>query len=266
MDSEETPLQKRLDQLGKTLGWGALAICALVFIVAVLRNTDLAIITAAGGGLLAYLNAAKKQIVDMFMLAVGLAIAAVPEGLPAVVTITLALGMREMIRRHALIRRLSSVETLGSATVICSDKTGTLTQNEMTVTRIWVDGQFVNVTGSGYSRRGSSRWAANRSTCVNIQAWGPPCGWVRSITMPNLETVEGDDQSYRIVGDPTEGALLIAAAKADATMWNYTRHTRARTRCLSIRNANAWSPSMISGSPTQRMFLHSRTTKCTAGM
>ena len=92
VDSEETPLQKRLDQLGKTLGWGALAVCALVFIVAVLRNTDLAIISAAGGGLLAYLSAAKKQIVDMFMLAVGLAIAAVPEGLPAVVTITLALG------------------------------------------------------------------------------------------------------------------------------------------------------------------------------
>ena len=143
-----------------------LPVCALVFIVAVLRNTDLAIITASGGGLLAYLSAAKKQIVDMFMLAVGLAIAAVPEGLPAVVTITLALGMREMIRRHALIRRLSSVETLGSATVICSDKTGTLTQNEMTVTRIWVDGQFVNVTGSGYSRRGEFQ-VENKSVDLN---------------------------------------------------------------------------------------------------
>ena len=149
VDQETTPLQKRLDQLGKTLGIAALAVCGLVFIVAVLRGTDLSILTAPGGGFLAYLNAAKKQIVDVFMLAVGLAIAAVPEGLPAVVTITLALGMQEMIRRHALIRRLSSVETLGSATVICSDKTGTLTQNEMTVTRIWVDGQFIKVTGSG---------------------------------------------------------------------------------------------------------------------
>jgi P-type Ca2+ transporter type 2C len=216
VDQEETPLQKRLDQLGKTLGIAALIICALVFVVAVLRGTDLTILTSPGGGILAYLSAAKKQIVNMFMLAVGLAIAAVPEGLPAVVTITLALGMREMIRRHALIRRLSSVETLGSATVICSDKTGTLTQNEMTVTRIWVDGQFVNVTGSGYSRQGDFLVG---STPIDRSKY-PGVGtaiWVGALNNDaQLEAVEGDDKSYRIVGDPTEGALLIAAAKANA--------------------------------------------------
>ena len=91
------------------------------------------------------------------MIAVSLAIAAVPEGLPAIVTISLALGMREMVRRHALIRRLASVETLGSATVICSDKTGTLTQNAMTVTRVWVDGALVEITGSGYTPDGEFR-------------------------------------------------------------------------------------------------------------
>jgi P-type Ca2+ transporter type 2C len=215
VDQEETPLQKRLDQLGKTLGIGALAICGLVFIVAVLRGTDLGIIAAPGGGLLAYLSAAKKQIVEMFMLAVGLAIAAVPEGLPAVVTITLALGMREMIHRHALIRRLSSVETLGSATVICSDKTGTLTQNEMTVTRLWVDGQFVSVTGSGYSRQGEFQ-VGGEPVDLHKYPGVETALWVGALNNDaQLESVDGDDQTYRIVGDPTEGALLIAAAKAD---------------------------------------------------
>ena len=125
VETESTPLQKRLDDLGKILGWAALAVCALVFAVGWMRGND---------------------PLDMFMLAVGLAIAAVPEGLPAVVTISLALGMREMIKRHALIRRLSSVETLGSTTTICSDKTGTLTQNKMTVTRLWADDRFLTVT------------------------------------------------------------------------------------------------------------------------
>ena len=110
VEQEETPLQKRLDQLGKTLGFAALIISAIVFLVGWARG---------------------NAPLDMFLIAVSLAIAAVPEGLPAVVTISLALGMREMISKNALIRRLSSVETLGSATVIGSDKTGTLTQNEI---------------------------------------------------------------------------------------------------------------------------------------
>ncbi len=217
VDQEETPLQKRLDQLGKTLGWGALAVCGIVFVVAVIENTDLGILAATGGGVLAYLSSAKKELVEFFIVAVSLAIAAVPEGLPAVVTISLALGMREMIRRHALIRRLSSVETLGSATVICSDKTGTLTQNEMTVTRVWVDGLFVTVTGSGYSRRGEFQ-VDNKPVDLHIYPGVETALWLGALNNDaQLETVDGDDQSYRIVGDPTEGSLLIAAAKADAT-------------------------------------------------
>src|SRR6266536_1959371 len=151
VETEETPLQRRLDQLGKSLSVAALFRVAIVFIVALINSTD---IHQLFTGPLAYVRAYAANITEVFIIAVSLAIAAVPEGLPAVVTISLALGMREMIKRHALIRKLSSVETLGSATVICSDKTGTLTQNEMTVTRLWVDGQFISITGTGYAPQG----------------------------------------------------------------------------------------------------------------
>jgi Ca2+-transporting ATPase len=216
VENEETPLQRRLEELGKTLGVGALLVCALVFVVAIFQNTDLGLLTASGGGLLVYLSAAKEQLVETFLVAVSLAIAAVPEGLPAVVTISLALGMREMIRRHALIRRLSSVETLGSATVICSDKTGTLTQNEMTVTRLWVDGKFVKVTGSGYSRSGEFI-VDEKSSDLKEYPGVMTALWVGALNNDaQLESIEGDEHSFRIIGDPTEGSILIAAAKAGA--------------------------------------------------
>jgi Ca2+-transporting ATPase len=217
VNEEETPLQKRLDQLGKVLGWGALIICGLVFVESVIENTNLGLITAAGGGILTYLNASKSELVNFFLVAVSLAIAAVPEGLPAVVTISLALGMREMIRHHALIRKLASVETLGSATVICSDKTGTLTQNEMTVTRLWVDGQFVGVTGSGYSRRGEFLVDGKP---VDLTAKYPgvlTALWVGVLNNDAaLELLEDSSDTYRIIGDPTEGSMLVAALKTGA--------------------------------------------------
>jgi Ca2+-transporting ATPase len=139
LEAEATPLQQRLDQLGRQLGYACLAICAVVFAAALFNQTNLGLIVAPDAGLLAYLRQSSTVITEIFMIAVSLAIAAVPEGLPAVVTIALALGMREMVKRHALIRRLAAVETLGSATVICSDKTGTLTQSQMTAVRLWVD-------------------------------------------------------------------------------------------------------------------------------
>ena len=197
VQQEPTPLQRRLDQLGKTLGWGALIICALVFVVGWARGFN---------------------PLDMFMIAVGLAIAAVPEGLPAVVTISLALGMREMIKRHALIRRLSSVETLGSATTICSDKTGTLTQNEMTATRMWVDGEFIDITGSGYNPNGDfviDGKAVNPGDYLGALT----ALWVATLNNDaDLEITGASDgrQTYRMVGDPTEGALIVAAAKVGA--------------------------------------------------
>ena len=152
------------------------------------------------------------------MIAVSLAIAAVPEGLPAVVTISLALGMREMVKRHALIRKLSSVETLGSATVICSDKTGTLTQNAMTVTRVWVDGKVLEITGAGYTPEGDFMDGDKKVTSARLPRHRQPrCGWAPSITIPCSTSFEEDGKKrYRIVGDPTEGSLLVAAAKAGA--------------------------------------------------
>jgi Ca2+-transporting ATPase len=211
VEAEETPLQRRLDQLGQTLSIGALILVAVVFILELMDATHIFSLFSSP---LIYLQTYAKEITNVFIIAVSLAIAAVPEGLPAVVTISLALGMREMIQRHALIRKLASVETLGSATVICSDKTGTLTQNEMTVTRLWVDNQTIEITGEGYSSKGNFlangkkiQW--NKYRAVRTVLW---------LSILNndaqIEPVKGSKHSYRVVGDPTEAALLVAAAKA----------------------------------------------------
>jgi Ca2+-transporting ATPase len=196
VEEEETPLQKRLDQLGKTLGWATIVISGLVFISGLIE-----------GG----------NVLDMFMVAVSLAIAAVPEGLPAVVTISLALGMREMVKKHALIRRLSSVETLGSATVICSDKTGTLTQNAMTVTRVWVDGKALEVTGTGYAPIGDFQENGHKVEISSFPGISTAL-WVGTLNNDSQleKSVEDGKESFRIIGDPTEGSILVAAAKAGA--------------------------------------------------
>jgi Ca2+-transporting ATPase len=194
----------------------ALFLVAIVFIVALINSTN---INELFTGPLGYLQEFAEEITEVFIIAISLAIAAVPEGLPAVVTISLALGMREMIKRHALIRKLSSVETLGSATVICSDKTGTLTQNEMTVTRLWADAQFVHVTGTGYVPKGD--FLVNGKT-VDISKYPAilTALWLGLLNNDSLIETTGEEDSqktYRIVGDPTEGALVVAAAKAGAT-------------------------------------------------
>jgi Ca2+-transporting ATPase len=213
VEDEETPLQRRLDDLGKVLGWGSLAICGLVFVIAVVRYV------LRPGAADFFGPAAIEAYTEAFMVAVSLAIAAVPEGLPAVVTISLALGMREMVRRHALIRKLSSVETLGSATVICSDKTGTLTQNEMTVTRIWSDGNFVNVTGSGYAPTGEftkdgEAVDLNDYPAIKTALW---IGTLNNDAQLEHAGEQGGQETYRMIGDPTEGAILVAALKAGSS-------------------------------------------------
>ena len=214
-EHEPTPLQQRLDELGKQLGYVCLAICGLVFVVAALKQTDLGVL--ASQGLMPYLALYSTALTGIFLIAVSLAIAAVPEGLPAVVTISLALGMREMVKRHALIRRLASVETLGAASVICSDKTGTLTQNQMTVVRLWVDDQTFTVTGEGYDPRGGEFKLGDEAVDMRRYPGALTALWAGSLASDAyLETIgaPGTAQTYRVAGDPTEGAIIVAAAKA----------------------------------------------------
>ena len=187
-EERETPLQKRLAQLAKYLGIGALTICIIVFITGIMR------------GILAG---------EMFLAAVSLAVAAVPEGLPAVVTITLALGVQRMVRKNAIIRKLQAVETLGCATVICTDKTGTLTRNEMTVRKICTNDTLITLSGEGYAPFGEfrSEKETHEDSLRFLLQIGALCNDA-SLTQP-------EEGGWKILGDPTEGALVVAAAKAD---------------------------------------------------
>jgi Ca2+-transporting ATPase len=198
-----TPLQEKLQQFGKWLGIACLLISALVFVL-----------TFTEPGVLARALRDPKVVVDPFMTAVALAVAAIPEALPAVVTIVLALGMQRMVARHVIIRRLPAVETLGAATHICSDKTGTLTENKMTVRRLYLgDGTRLSVTGQGYEPRGEFRsgdrpLAPDRSDLRWLLRIAAGCNDASLVTK---ETGRGLEST--ILGDPTEGALLSLAAK-----------------------------------------------------
>ncbi len=192
-EPEATPLQRRLEQLGHLLLYVSLGVVAVVFALGLWRG---------------------EPLVGMFLTSVSLAVAAIHEGLPAIVTITLALGVTRMVARHALIRRLPAVETLGSTTVICTDKTGTLTKNEMTVTRLFVDGRAFEVTGEGYAPEGEIRPLA---PAVSLSGKGAEGEAVRELLIAavlcNGATLQQMGATWQVLGDPTEGALLVAAAK-----------------------------------------------------
>ena len=150
--------------------------------------------------------------VDAFLYALGVMVALVPEGLPAVMSVSLAIGVQRMAAAQALIKRLSSVETLGSTTVICTDKTGTLTAGEMTATRVWCDGRAYDVTGVGYGRR---RDASSWPRVAGEPARGAAhCCCAPCIHCNNARLIHDDGAGWSILGDPTEGALLVLAAKA----------------------------------------------------
>ena len=186
-EDEATPLQKKLDDLGKVLGIVCLAICGIIFALSWLRDP-------AGG------------VFEPFMEAVALAVAAIPEGLTVVVTVVLAMGMQKMVKVNAIIKRLSAVETLGSTTVICSDKTGTLTQNKMTIQRIYDGKELYDVSGTGYSPVGD---ILDKSGNKSTEAVGKI---LEGILLCNDAIY--DPQNETIVGDPTEGAMVVLAHKA----------------------------------------------------
>jgi Ca2+-transporting ATPase len=187
---EGTPLQQKLDSFGRVLVWATLGIVALLFGLGLFRGTP---------------------AFELFMTSVSLAVAAVPEGLPAVVTVSLALGVRRMARRRALVRRLPAVETLGSTTVICTDKTGTLTVGEMTVRSLHVGGQSYEVTGEGYGPEGEVRFQGKEP---DAQQAAPLLELATVILGCNNAHLVQEEGTWKVIGDPTEGALLAAGPKA----------------------------------------------------
>ncbi len=185
---EDTPLEKRLAVLGRSLAGISLGIAAFMALVGI---------------------ALGRPVVEILETSIALAIAAVPEGLPAVATITLAIGMTRMARQNAIIRRLPAVETLGSTTIICTDKTGTLTENEMTLEEIWLGGRTVNVTGSGYRPEGGFNDGDHREEVRGDLELFLKAGALAS----NAAINKNETGQWDVVGDPTEGALVVAALK-----------------------------------------------------
>lgn len=206
IEDDETPLQKKLDHLGKFIVYGCLVICAIVTMTGILRGED---------------------IFTMLLSGISLAVAAIPEGLPAIVTISLALGVQRMLKRNALIRRLPAVETLGCASVICSDKTGTLTQNKMTVRKIYSADSYFEINGDADTTSGkfilNGRETAidrNKPLALTLEV-GSICNdaIINSSSqgqgaVGKFKSILNRSNKLNVVGDPTEGALLIAALKA----------------------------------------------------
>src|SRR5574337_353425 len=190
VDTGRTPLQDNLDKVGRALAWAACVVVAAIVALGLLRG---------------------QPFIDMLLFGIALAVAVVPEALPAVVTISLAIGVQRMVKRHALMRRLPAVETLGSTTVICSDKTGTLTKDEMTVRKIFVAGQTLDVSGAGYEPHGQFSRDG-----LTIEPSSPLTLLLRAAVLASdAHIVHSEaDGRWHVKGDPTEGAVVVAAAKA----------------------------------------------------
>jgi len=211
-EEEETPLQRKLDSFAKRIAKVVVGVCALIF---GLEAFEVVSVMMRGKGVLEL-----EGFIQAFMSSISLAISAVPEGLPAIVTISLALGAREFAKRNAIIRKLSAAEGLGAVTVICSDKTGTLTKGEMTVRKIHVNNKTIDVSGVGYDPTGEFQQdtrainaAKDEDTSLLLRI-GSLCS--------NAQLEQSEKGSWMIVGDPTEGALIVAAEKAGLTQRSLT--------------------------------------------
>jgi Ca2+-transporting ATPase len=195
-EKEPTPLQQELDRTGKRLSVIMLGICAMVFAAGLLSTTTFTL----------------NIVLSLFLFAVALAVAAIPEALPAIVTVGLSLGVRRMATAHAIVRKLPAVETLGAATVICSDKTGTLTRNEMTVRAIVTADTLIEVGGSGYIPEGEFTIEGKAIDAASAHR-GALERTLRAAALANDATLGNRDRRWLVQGDPTEGALLVAARK-----------------------------------------------------
>jgi Ca2+-transporting ATPase len=194
VETGKTPLQQNLDRVGAVLARAAFVVVAIIVALGLLRG---------------------QPFVEMLIFGIALAVAVVPEALPAVVTISLAIGVQKMVKRHALIRRLPAVETLGSTSVICSDKTGTLTKDEMTVRKIYVAGQMFNVSGTGYAPQGEFSVNGNTPKEPTEQLKELLTAAILASDATLVQNPENKQSTeWDIKGDPTEGALVVAAAKA----------------------------------------------------
>lgn len=211
IEEDQTPLQKRLEKMGKYLVYGCLILCGLVSIIGILKG---------------------ESIFNMILAGISLSVAAIPEGLPAVVTISLAIGVQKMLKKNALIRRLPAVETLGCTTVICSDKTGTLTENKMVVRKIKIGSETFEITGAGFEpigdfiSNGKIIIPKTHRALMDCLTAGALCNNADLIKV-NEKAKYQKTTIWSIYGDPTEGAILVAAAKAGITTnWLKNIYTR----------------------------------------
>jgi Ca2+-transporting ATPase len=204
-EEETTPLQKKLDTFAKKLSKLVIGVCVLIF---ALEAFEVISIFLRGGS-----TVPLDGFIQAFMSSISLAVSAVPEGLPAVVTITLALGAREFAKRNAIIRKLSAAEGLGAVTVICSDKTGTLTKGEMTVRNLYTDSMLIDVSGVGYYPKGE--FQSNKKPINVVKNAGVMTLLRIGSLCSNAKLGQDEKASNIIIGDPTEGALIVAAEKAE---------------------------------------------------